>query len=540
LGAILFNMWQTSHVPSSAAPTALSSNLNTDIPSVESSSVPSPSSVSSASTAPASIDLAIPANRLVEVNTDVYHLWIDLKGGNIVKAQLRKYPQTKNTPHEGYRLLDHSPERFYVAQSGLINIKGPDNQNQQAIYTTQQPVYNLDPNQKQLAVDLKWTNEDGVQITKTFVFNQDSYVVDVKYHVVNPTDAPFQAKLFGQLKRTYKGKTSSGMIGVQMYQGGAVYTPDKPFTKISFEKMNEEAFSQNIKGGWAAYLEHYFLSAWLPDQHKNNQYYTKAYPNNQFAMGTLTDFVVPAKQDGTIGGRFFIGPEKTDVLKQLHSGLDLTVDYGILWPISQVIFKVLQYINAFVGNWGVAIILVTLLIKLLFFKLSASSYRSMGKIREAQPQIEAIKARCGDDKQKMSQAVMELYRKEKINPLGGCLPILIQIPVFIALYYVLLESVELRQAPFMLWIQDLSSKDPYYILPIIMGITMLVQQKMNPTPPDPVQAKMMMLMPIIFTALFLSFPAGLVLYWVVNNVLSMAQQALIMHNAKKVTQPKKK
>lgn len=533
LGSVLFNTWQSEKAPvvNPAVTQSSTANqnqiLNADVPSIE--------AVKTTPSAPAILPAKISNEQLIEVKTDVYHLWIDPKGGNIVKAQLVKYPQTMETPKEGFRLLDYTNDRYYVAQSGLINAKGPDNQAGQAVYTSAQPVYNLGPDQKELTVDLNWKNEDGILVTKSFIFHPNSYVIGLKYTVANPTDIPFQAKLYGQLKREYKGKSSSKMIGVQMYQGSAVYTPDKPYKKISFEKMSEETFSQNIKGGWAAFLEHYFLSAWVPDKTKNNQYYTKSYANNQYAIGSLTDLVVPAHQTGSIGGEFFVGPELTDVLKTVSPGLELTVDYGILWPISQVIFSVLKTIHQFVGNWGVAIILVTLLIKILFYKLSASSYRSMGNMRRVQPQIEAIKARYGDDKQKMSQAVMELYRKEKINPLGGCLPILIQIPVFIALYYVLLASVELRQAPFIFWIQDLASKDPYYILPILMGLTMVLQQKLNPAPADPVQAKVMMVMPIVFTALFLSFPAGLVLYWVVNSILSMAQQALIMHRAQTQT-----
>lgn len=535
LGVILFNTWQTEQasIPSEPERASLaSSSSNIDVPFVDQASSPTPTTALTA-------NLSIPSDRLIQINTDVYQLWIDKKGGNIVKAQLKQYPQKMDTPLEGYRLLDYTKNRYYVAQSGLINSKGPDNQVDQAVYSSPQAIYSLDKDQKQLTVDLMWRNEDGVEVIKSLIFHPHSYLIDVVYKINNPTELPWKAKLYGQLKRECQGQSSSGMIGVQMYQGGAVYTPEKPFKKISFEKMSEETFSQNIKGGWTAFLEHYFLSAWVPDQTKNNQYYTKAYSNNQYAIGTLTDLVVPAKQAGSIGGQFYIGPELTDVLKSIHSGLDLTVDYGILWPISQVIFLALKTIHKFVGNWGVSIILITLLIKILFYKLSASSYRSMGNIRRVQPQLEAIKASCGDDKQKMSQEVMALYRKEKINPLGGCLPILIQIPVFIALYYVLLESVELRQAPFVFWIRDLSSKDPYYILPLLMGATMFLQQKLNPTPPDPVQAKVMMFMPVIFTGLFLSFPAGLVLYWVVNNILSMAQQSLIMHQAQKTGMMKK-
>jgi len=526
LSGYLFNAWFIEHPSGESLPSSSATAIRlSDVPKTN---APIAERIENSTQ-----HLLIPSERLIEVNTDVYHLWIDKKGGNIVKAQLKKYPQTMQTPLEGYRLLDYTKERYYVAQSGLIHPKGPDNAHQQAIYNSTQSVYNLESNQKILTVDLSWKNEDGVDIVKSFVFHPNSYLIDVRYTVKNPSAQAWQAKLYGQLKREYKGASSSRILGIQMYQGGAVFTPEKPFKKISFEKMNESVFSQNIKGGWTAFLEHYFLSSWLPDQNTNNQYYTKAYANNQYAIGTLTDFNVAPGQTGSIKGQFFIGPELTDVLKSIHSGLNLTVDYGILWPISQVLFVVLKQIYQWVGNWGAAIILLTVLIKILFYKLSATSYRSMANMRSVQPQLEAIKARCGDDKQKMSQEVMALYRKEKINPLGGCLPILIQIPVFIAFYYVLLESVELRQAPFIGWIHDLSSKDPYYILPLLMGFTMFLQQKLNPTPTDPVQAKVMLFMPVMLTALFLSFPAGLVLYWVVNNILSMLQQSWMMHQTQK-------
>jgi YidC/Oxa1 family membrane protein insertase len=321
---------------------------------------------------------------------------------------------------------------------------------------------------------------------------------------------------------------------MQTYQGGALYTPDKKFKKIKYKEMDEGPFAQTITGGWAAMVEHYFISAWIPSEDAQNEYFTYAIDGPKtYNIGAKTGVAVPAGSQGVVKGQLYIGPETTDVLKEISPGLELTVDYGILWPVSQLIFYLLKKIHGVVGNWGWSIILVTIFIKALFYKLSAASYRSMGHLRRVQPKIEQLKERCGEDKQKFSQSMMELYRKEKINPLGGCLPILVQIPVFIALYYVLLESVELRQAPFMLWLQDLSSKDPYYVLPLLMGGSMLLQQRLSPSPPDPMQAKMLMLMPIVFTFLFLSFPSGLVLYWVANNVLSITQQYFIMRNLEK-------
>ena len=464
--------------------------------------------------------------RLIHVKTDVLDLYIDLKGGDVIDAKLPKYPQAIDEPEKGYNLLDRKEERNYIAQSGLINPKGPEvrETGARATYETPKAEYRLENQQASLMVPLSW-QADGVQIVKTFTFVRGGYLVDVAYHVNNQTDQSWEGRFYGQLRRQFDPKQKKGgILSRQMYQGAAVYTPDKPYKKIAFSKMEEVPFKQRIYGGWVAMLEHYFLSAWVFSPKQEHDYYTRADGQNTYNIGAVSTLVVAPKQMGTVGAKLFLGPELTEDLKAISPGLNLTVDYGILWPISQLIFVVLKHIHSVIGNWGWSIIFVTLFIKLLFYKLSASSYRSMGKMRALQPKLQVIKERCGDDKQKLSQATMELYRKEKINPLGGCLPILVQIPVFIALYYVLLESVELRQAPFVLWIHDLASKDPFYILPLLMGISMFVQQKLNPPPPDPTQAKVMMLMPVIFTVMFLTFPSGLVLYWVANNVLSIIQQ----------------
>jgi len=315
---------------------------------------------------------------------------------------------------------------------------------------------------------------------------------------------------------------------MKSYTGAAINTPETKYKKLPFSDMREKPFSEDVMGGWAAMVEHYFATALVPSVEDKNAYQTETFADGIYGIRFVSapEVVVPGAQK-QIELKLYAGPEIANQLKELAPGLELTIDYGVLWFLCQPIFWLLKTMHELFSNWGVAIILTTVLIKAMFYKLSASSYKSMGNMRKMQPKIEELKKRFGDDKQKFSQAMMDLYKKEKINPLGGCLPVLVQIPVFIALYYVLLECVELRQAPFVLWIHDLSAKDPYYVLPLIMGASMFVQQKLNPTPPDPIQAKVMMFMPVFFTFLFLQFPAGLVLYWVVNNLLSILQQWMI-------------
>lgn len=535
LAATLWTQWQEDHSSQQPQPVVQSevpsvdnsfdgSGLSTSQDSVPDTQVPMPST-------PVQEAPSYDPSRLIEVSTDVFDIKIDKLGGDIVYASLKDYPAKKDTPEIGFTLLDRGQERYYVAQTGLIHADGPDYQKVRATYASTQSKYEL--NGDTLQVELFWQSDKGVEFTKVFTFKKGEYLVDVSYIINNNTSQEWAGKMYGRLQREPKKANGKGLAGMQTYQGGAFFTPDKKFKKVSFGDMEDKAFSQTIKGGWAAMVEHYFVSAWIPDAEVQNDYFTSVSGKDRYNVGALTTVRVPANTTQSVKGQLYMGPEIQEVLENISPGLELTVDYGVLWPISSLIFWVMKHIYDFIGNWGWSIILVTVLIKALFFKLSAASYRSMGHLRRVQPKIQALKERFGDDKQKFSQAMMELYKKEKINPLGGCLPILIQIPVFIALYYVLLESVELRQAPFMLWLQDLSSKDPYYILPLLMGASMLVQQKLSPAPPDPIQAKMMMLMPVIFTVLFLTFPSGLVLYWVVNNLLSIAQQWVIMRGLEK-------
>ena len=478
---------------------------------------------------------SIPEERLINVKTDVFDLNIDLQGGDIVSLTLPKYPEEITDKSKGYQLLDNKVnEKFYVVQSGLLSEQGPDSRELgRALFTVNNKTFKLHQGDENLTVDLFYTTPNNVEIIKRFNFKKDSYLINVEYIVNNKSSQQYDASFYGRIKRTNTAK-SSGFMGMRTYTGAAINTPDKAYYKISFDDMNKESFSQNIPGGWAAMIEHYFTTAWIPNPDSKHTYSSEKLADDVFGIRFVSNAVsVMPGETKTVSGRLYAGPEITDTLKEISPGLDLTVDYGVLWPICKPIFWVLKTMHQFVGNWGIAIILTTLVIKLLFFKLSASSYKSMARMRKLQPKIESLKQRYGEDKQGFGQAVMQLYKTEKVNPLGGCLPILVQIPVFIALYYVLLESVELRHAPFFLWINDLSAKDPFYVLPIIMGLSMIVQQKLSPAPPDPVQAKVMMVMPIVFTFLFIQFPAGLVLYWVVNNILSITQQWVITKSVEK-------
>ena len=462
--------------------------------------------------------------QLIRVRTDVLDVAIDPRGGDIVDLRLPEFPRRQDRPDIPFQLFERSGERTYEAQSGLIG-DGPDKSSGRPLYSTEQQQYQLADGQDQLVVDLKHS-ENGVNYTKRFTFDRSNYDLRVSYLIDNQSEAPWTGYMFGQLKRDSSGDPSSSTAtGTATYLGAALWTKDEPYTKVSMGDMDDKSLKKTVEGGWIAWLQHYFVTAWIPASGQTNQVQTRKDSQGNYIIGfTSPGVTVAPGSQGETYATLYAGPKSQDELEELSPGLRLTVDYGILWFIAQPIFWLLQNIHALLGNWGWSIIALTIVIKLAFFPLSAASYRSMARMRAVSPKMAALKEQFGDDRQKMSQAMMELYKKEKINPLGGCLPILVQMPVFLALYWVLLESVEMRQAPWMFWITDLSIKDPFFILPIIMGLTMFIQQQLNPTPPDPMQAKVMKLLPIIFTFFFLWFPAGLVLYWVVNNVLSIAQQ----------------
>ena len=471
---------------------------------------------------------------LIQVATDTLNVTINPIGGDIVSLSLPKYPARKDRPDLPFQLLEQSSSRLYVAQSGLTGRQGPDSSKGRAQYSSEQSSYSLSDDQSTLVVDLKTSNA-GVNFIKRYTFTRDAYLVEVDYLIDNQSSEAWSGSAFGQLKRDDAGDPSSSTAtGMATFLGAAYWSADSSYSKMKMGDLDDEKLNEKVNGGWIAWLQHYFVSAWVPDADTQHTFSTlKDSQGNYIVRFTSPSVSVAPGEQTTIESQFYAGPKIQDDLKAISPGLDLTIDYGFLWWIAQPLFVVLSFIHSFVGNWGWSIILLTCLIKLIFFPLSATSYRSMANMRRVAPKLQALREQHGDDRQKMSQGMMELYKKEKINPLGGCLPILVQMPVFISLYWVLMESVEIRQAEWLGWITDLSLKDPFFILPIIMGATMFFQQQLNPTPPDPMQAKVMKMLPIVFTFFFLWFPAGLVLYWVVNNCLSIAQQWYITRQIEK-------
>lgn len=462
----------------------------------------------------------------IGVTTDVLGVVINLDGGNIEEANLLKYPRIMGGG-EPTKLLSINDERFYVARSGLVDGSKTSSKNQPIRFSSSRGHYKLDG--KDLQVVLQG-EEGDVRISKIYTFFSGRYDVRVDCEIKNGSSSPWQGNFYAEIQRKdFDGSTS--MFQLSTYTGASVSNPEQPYEKISFSKIEDlvkkhGGFVRNTKEGWAAMQQRYFLSAWIPDSEQVYKYFASL-AVGIYGIGFIgeTITVVPGEKH-RINSTLYLGPEIAENLAPLAKGLERTIDYGWLWIISVGLFWILKRIYEVVGNWGVAIILTTLLIKLIFYKLSESSGRSMAKMKELMPKLQTLKERYGSDRQALHQATMDLYKREGVNPmnLGGCLPMLVQIPFFIALYYVLVNAVELRQAPFIWWIQDLSAHDPFYVLPVLMGISMLLQQKLNPSTLDPIQAKVMMIMPIVFTFLFATFPSGLVLYWLVNNLLSILQQ----------------
>ncbi len=462
----------------------------------------------------------------VHVRTDVLDVLIDTQGGDLRQADLTRFPKDSKTPDVPVRLLNEQMPELFIIQSGLRTQTGTE-PTHHVVFTSDQNEYRLTPGQEMLEVPLVWRSPEGVTVTKRYRFRPGSYVVELVQDVTNQSGADWSGHQYRQLQRSEGIKDANSKF-IYTYTGGVIYSPEEKYEKIKFEDMTDTNLARDIKDGWAAMIQHYFLGALIPAAGEVNHYYTRVIDGNRYVLGLVgPTLTIPNGGSQAFSSRVFIGPKLQDQLATVAPGLELTVDYGMLTVIAKPIFWLVEKIHDFVGNWGWSIILLTLIIKLAFYKLSETSYRSMAQMRKMAPRLQALKERYGDDRQKLNQAMMDMYRTEKINPLGGCLPIVIQIPVFISLYWVLLESVEMRQAPFILWLTDLSAKDPYFVLPLIMGVTMFIQQKLNPAPLDPMQAKVMMLLPFIFTVFFAFFPSGLVLYWVTNNVLSIAQQWVI-------------
>ncbi|MFT5396099.1 MAG: YidC/Oxa1 family membrane protein insertase [Gammaproteobacteria bacterium] len=464
---------------------------------------------------------------VVHVKTDLLDLEINTRGGTIQHLELLNYPLSKKQQDEKVVLLDNDNEYFYIVQGGLLSKN--DVANHKTVFTTQNNSYSLAGNDS-VSVPLYWESDNGLKVIKTFTFYKGEYIAEINYEIQNGTDADWNGSLYGQINRTEAKEKGSRFI--YTYTGAVISSPEKRYEKIDFGDIEDDKLSIDITNGWVAMLQHYFITALVPSSKEEQyHYYTLNPENNSYVIGAIS----PSKTIGinnseNLSHRVYFGPKLQKQLEQVAEGLNLTVDFGIFWFLAKPLYWVLDYIHGFTNNWGWAIILVTLFLKICFYKLSAAGYRSMANMRRVQPRLLSIKERYKDDRARLNQAMMDIYKEEKINPLGGCFPILIQIPVFISLYWVLLESVELRQADFILWIHDLSIPDPYFVLPLLMGITMFIQQKLNPAPMDPVQAKVMSVLPVVFTVFFAFFPSGLVLYWVVNNTLSIAQQWMITRN----------
>ena len=467
----------------------------------------------------------------IKISTDVFDAEIDTTGGDLRVVNLVQYPKHVTEPDIPFQLLKDNDAGLFIAQSGFTLRKSQGETinaapNHTTIYSTDKTHYEMADDENELKVNMFWRSSEGVEFLKTYTFTRGSYLINVSHTINNASRKEWSGNLYQQLQRTAVPEDEKSSF-IHTYTGGVIYSVQDKYEKIDFDDIAEKNLSKQISGGWAAMIQHYFLAAWIPSAETDQEYYSlyKANPNRySLGMKSTKGNIVTAGAQQTIANNLYVGPKLQNELETIAPGLELTVDYGILTIISKPLFWLLDHIHSLVNNWGWAIILLTLLIKLAFYKLSETSYKSMANMRKMAPRIQQLKERYGDDRQKMGQAQMELFRKEKINPLGGCLPILVQIPVFIALYWVLLESVELRQAPWALWIKDMSTADPYFILPLIMGVSMFIQQKLNPAPIDPIQAKVMMALPFVFTIFFAFFPAGLVLYWVVNNLLSITQQ----------------
>ncbi|BDY07121.1 membrane protein insertase YidC [Ferrimonas sp. YFM] len=463
------------------------------------------------------------SGKLVTVTTDTLKLVIDTQGGDVIESSLLKYPVTQDSV-EPLKLLQRHNGYNYVARSGLIGAQGPDSAAQRPVYQVSSDSFTMGE-QGELVVPMTFVDANGIRFEKRFVFTRGQYDVRVEYKVTNPTANNASMQLFTELRQSITADESSMMMPT--YRGAAYSTAETRYSKYDFDDMKDRNLGQVTPGGWVAMLQHYFVTAWVPSADSQNDIYSKVYGSSEGAIGVKQPVTtVGAGQTATFDGQLYIGPKDQQALSALSETLNLVVDYGWLWFIAVPLHWLLTALQSVVVNWGVAIIGMTLLVRGALYPLTKAQYTSMAKMRKLQPKLEELKKKYGDDRQRLSQSMMELYQKEKVNPMGGCLPLLLQFPIFIAFYWVLLESVELRQAPFMLWITDLSVKDPYYILPLLMGASMFLMQKMQPVAPgmDPMQQKMMQYMPVIFTVFFLWFPSGLVLYWLVGNLVAIAQQ----------------
>lgn len=508
---MLWDAWQRQHAPVEVVKqTATHQTEATPGQAVDANSV---------SNLPVEADYKLLTGQRISVTTDLYKADIETTGGDLRRLELLKHRASENDTTNFVLLDDAAKPMVYVAQSGLI---GTDLPSHNAVFTSSASSYQMQEGKDALEVRLSWAS-NGVTVDKIYTFHRNKYAIDVTYEVKNGSASAITPVVYYQI--VHDSESNQGSKLMPTFTGGSYYTEATKFKKLAFSDMEKEPLTITSNDGWVGLLQHYFVSAWIPKEGLARKFYTEKLSDNMFRIGTKSTLSAIAPGASlSVPARLFSGPQTKHDLSSTAPGLEYTVDYGWLTVVATPLFWLLSKIQSVVQNWGVAIILLTILIKAAFFRLSATSYRSMAQMRELAPRLQLMKEKFGDDRQKMQMAMMELYKKEKINPMGGCLPILVQIPVFIALYWVLLGSVELRHAPFFGWIQDLSAIDPYYILPVLMGASMIIQTRLNPKPTDPMQAKIMTWMPVVFSVFFFFFPAGLVLYWLVNNVLSIAQQ----------------
>lgn len=511
---MLWDAWQRQQAPAEVVP-QVSRNVDNSVPGQAVSAAISANKAE----LPVEGDYKLLSAQRISVTTDLYKADIETTGGDLRRLELLKHRASENDKSNFILLDDAAKPMTYVAQTGLI---GADLPSHKAVFTSAAPSYQMQDGKDSLEVRLSWAG-NGVTVDKIYTFHRNKYAIDVNYEIKNASATAITPAVYYQI--VHDNESNQGSKLMPTFTGGSYYTEATKFKKLKFANMEKEPLKLEANDGWVGLLQHYFVGAWIPKEGLAREFYTKKLNEHMFIIGTKSTLSTIAPGASlSVPARLFAGPQIQKDLKETAPGLEYTVDYGWLTVVASPLFWLLSKIHGVVGNWGVAIILLTVLIKAAFFKLSATSYRSMAKMRELAPRLQAMKEKFGDDKQKMQQAMMELYKKEKINPMGGCLPIVVQIPVFISLYWMLLGTIELRHAPFFGWIKDLSAIDPYYILPILMGATMIIQTYLNPPPTDPIQAKVMKVMPVVFSVFFFFFPAGLVLYWLVNNVLSITQQ----------------
>ena len=542
---LLWQAWQEDYYRPASQSVSSSQGLSTDTPGSPSlSSANQRQQAADLPTAPAAINDDIQstasetAGRPIRVETDRVIAEIDLLGGQLTNLWLKDYPVELDEPGEPFALFKRRASGVLTGQFGLVVNEGTAVTHNER-FTAEKYEYRLEEGQDELRIPLQWVTDSGLRVTKIYTFRRDSYQVGLGHRIENGTNSIWKGSQYAQLVRSGAGEGENSIM-MPTYTGGAIYSQQEGYEKLTFADLASEKFSNRvITDGWLAFIQHYFVAALIPERGAMGHYYgQRQKTSGLYALGVTTHSktIQPGAQN-EFHVSLFAGPKIQDRMSAAAAELDRAVDYGYLYVLSKPLFWLLDHIHAIVGNWGWAIIVLTLLIKLVFFKLSEAGYRSMARMRKLTPRIQQLRERYAGDKQRMNQAMMDLYKTEKINPMGGCFPMLVQIPVFIALYYVLLESVEMRQAPWIFWIRDMSQMDEYFVLPLLMGITMFVQQKLNPPPPDPMQAKIMTMLPVVFTVFFAFFPAGLVLYWFANNLLSIAQQWVINRRIERDVKP---